>query len=236
MAQGAAKLQESKAGGPKKMKTVTVRRPHKIGICKGGIKIPGLFFGHSNFTSWSLAAPWATRMPSITLEGPHNFWMVQYLFKSIAALLFSRSDIRYPHSNYPHLCNVSVLCSAYSLGVCKQRAMAVCIKMTAEKKKYHKLFLPVTNWLSFRYHTISAFGLAFDTLQVSSTSSFSRIFTRLPGVKPTISILSGGTVKENKQNAITNVKQTFKKCIYLFIDIFLHWFHTLVLSRKYPWT
>ena len=62
--------------------------------------------------------------------------------------------------------------------------------------KYHRIhYIPVTNWLSFLYHTMSALGLAFATLQVSSTSSFSRIFTRLPAEWPTISMEVGGTGK-----------------------------------------
>ena len=62
-------------------------------------------------------------------------------------------------------------------------------------KYYWMYYIPVTNWLSFLYQTISALGLAFATLQVSSTSSFSRIFTRLPAEWPTISMEVGGTVK-----------------------------------------
>ena len=70
-----------------------------------------------------------------------------------------------------------------------------------------KYVLPVTNWLSFRYQTISAFGLAFDTLHVSSTSSFSRIFTRLPAGWSTISIVSGGTGKKSKITLLLNTNQ-----------------------------
>ena len=51
----------------------------------------------------------------------------------------------------------------------------------------------VTNWLSFLNQTMSALGLAFATLQVSVTSSFSRILTRLPGEWSRISMEVGGT-------------------------------------------
>ena len=91
MPQAATKLLEFKVGGTKKNKKHAIPPTHvHIVKCKGWLKMLD-FFRPSTLTTGSFAAPWAIGVQNIAFESSYKFWMVRYLFKSIAAFL--RSDI-----------------------------------------------------------------------------------------------------------------------------------------------
>ena len=58
-------------------------------------------------------------------------------------------------------------------------------------------YVPAASYLTLsRYHDICATGFAFDTLHVSSNSSFSRMSIRCPLEYPTIEMFVGGTARD----------------------------------------